>query len=167
LASSPFNTPITLRQVQKSKKNIEDILQDQQQAVDPALAVEIRRLAKAAESNTAELIQVKRDLGRTKYAERVQKRRKAVKNTPLQSGGVLTVTEARRIVVQKEEDQLAKARRLVEAAEKKLEKQHKRWYFEAAKEARKWRMNSRLAPVELYESGRPICLVKIVSSRVG
>jgi hypothetical protein len=46
-----------------------------------------------------ELVQTKRDLGQTKYTERVQKQRRALKNTPLQSRGVLTVAEGRAIVV--------------------------------------------------------------------
>jgi len=88
-------------------------------------------------SQGSELIQLKRDLGRTKMAEEIKRRRKAYKNTPLQSGGVLTMAEGREMVAQRHEDDVAKARKLVEATDLKARNARKRCFKEAAKEARK------------------------------
>jgi hypothetical protein len=76
-----------------------------------------------------------------------------MKNTPLQSGGVLTVAEGRRMVQQREEDQVAKAMRVIEAAELKLKNATKKNAFEAAKKARKWRLTGVLLPAEVHETG--------------
>jgi hypothetical protein len=99
------------------------------------------------------MIQTKRDLGRTRYTEETQKKRRAMKNTPLQSGGVLTVAAGRHMVQQREEDEVAKARKVVKAADDKHKKTLKKGGFKAAKLARKWRMLGKLAPVEVYEKG--------------
>jgi hypothetical protein len=63
-----------------------------------------------------------------------------MKNTPLQSGGVLTVEQGRRMVVQRQEDAVAKARQLVQAVELKDRNVRKKVFFEAAKVTRKWRL---------------------------
>ncbi|KAH6844713.1 hypothetical protein B0I37DRAFT_355255 [Chaetomium sp. MPI-CAGE-AT-0009] len=62
------------------------------------------------------------------------------------SGGVLTVTQARHIVRQREDQELEKARRLVQAAQLKEENAVKRWNLEVAKEARKWRVGQEATP---------------------
>lgn len=155
LMSSPFTTPLTLRQMNKVADKLETTLHEDQN-LDPEFAGDLSRFIRGSLTNVTELIQTKRDLARTKLAERVQKQRRAMKNSSLQSGGVLTVAEGRQMVQQREEDQLAKAKRLVEAAELKARNARKRWYFEAAKEARKWRLTGRLDPVEVVdkEGGR-------------
>ena len=56
------------------------------------------------------------------------------------------------MVRQREEDQLAKARRMVEAAELKALNARKRVFEEAAKEARKWRASERLDRAEVVDS---------------
>ena len=75
-----------------------------------------------------------------------------MKNTPLKSGGVLTVADGRRMVEKRGEDQVAKARRILEAAETKARNARKKVFLEAAKEARKWRLLGKLSPVAVYES---------------
>ena len=65
--------------------------------------------------NAAELLQTRRDLGRTKAAEHLNKMRRAGKNQRLQTGGVLKVAEGRRMALAKEIDEeklLKKAARL-------------------------------------------------------
>jgi hypothetical protein len=159
LFSSPFSTPITIRQINKVADKLENTLQEDN-TIDPEFAEDISRFIRGSLTNVTELVQTKRDLGRTKYAEQVQRRRRALKNTPLQSGGVLTVAQGRRMVQQREEDQLAKARRVVEAAELKAHNARKRCFFEAAKEARKWRLLGKLLPAEVSESGVGCRLLK-------
>ncbi|KAI1106884.1 hypothetical protein F4804DRAFT_299367 [Jackrogersella minutella] len=122
--------------------------------ITPEAARDINRIVKASISNTAELILAKRDLGRARNAERVRKQRRAVKNTPLKSGGVLTGADDRAMVKQREDNLLEEARRIVEAAELKLKNDHKKWYFEAAKKARKWRIIGKLDPAVVYETGK-------------
>jgi hypothetical protein len=83
------------------------------------LARDIRAFLKGAQHNTAEMIQAKRDLGRTQYAEKLQKERKSLRRLHLQSGGVLTVEDGRNMVKEREKEELAKARRLIERTEKR------------------------------------------------
>lgn len=78
---------------------------------DPDLRYEICRFIRGSLTLATELIQTKRNLGRTKMAEHLAQQHKALKNTPIHSGGVLTVAQGREMVRQKEEDQLAKARK--------------------------------------------------------
>ena len=60
--------------------------------------------------------------------------------------------EGREMVRQKEEDQVAKARRIVEAAELKAHNARKCCFEEAAKEARKWRTSGKLDRAEVCDS---------------
>ena len=108
----------------------------------------------------SELIQTKRDLGRTKLAERLAKQRKALKNTQLNSGGRLYVTNGREMLVRREEDEVAKARKLVEAAELRAHNALKRWFEEAAKEARRWRSIGKLNRAEVCDSDHGSRLLK-------
>ncbi|KJZ69918.1 hypothetical protein HIM_10703 [Hirsutella minnesotensis 3608] len=110
--SSPFNTPLTVRQVHKVAWAIEKGLEDVGN-VSPELAHDMSRFIKGSLSNVAELLQTKRDLGRTRYAEKIANRRRAMKNKVLQSGGVLTVQEGRAMVRRREQDELDKAREMI------------------------------------------------------
>ena len=56
------------------------------------------------------------------------------------------------MVQQKEIDEVAKARKVVEAAELKANNARKRWFFEAAKKARKMRLDGRLKPAEVVDT---------------
>ena len=120
----------------------------------------LARFIKGSLILSSELVQTRRDLSRTQLAEKRRRQGKARKNTPLQSGGTLNVDLARNMIVQREEEELAKARRIIEAAEKKQHLRHKIWRYEAAKKATAWRIDGRLPPYELYESGRSVRCVK-------
>ena len=168
LHSSPFSTPITLRQMNKIankvKKNFDNIkitCGEENLGDLGSLGKDVERFVKGALTNTAELIQTKRDLGRTRYAEQIQKQQRALKNSQLQSGGVLTVDQGREMVLQRKESELIKAMKVVEAAQLKARNASKRCFNDAAKEARKWRITGRLDPAEIYESGRECRFLKL------
>jgi len=76
LFSSSFSTPITLRQVNKVADQIQGELDDME-VPDDTLRNNIEGLIGGSIANTAELIQTKRDLGRTKLAQELRKRQKA------------------------------------------------------------------------------------------
>ncbi|KAI6778341.1 transposase [Emericellopsis cladophorae] len=151
LASSDFETPVTLRQINKVANRIGEALHEIDDDLDNDFSWDIDRFIRGALTTAAELVQVKRDLSRTKKAELMQRQRRAMKNRPLQSGGVLTVAEARDMVVQRDEDALVKAQRLVDAAQKKLRNLYKRNAEGAAKKARKWRMDKVTDTLEVYD----------------
>ncbi|OWT42328.1 DDE superfamily endonuclease domain-containing protein [Pochonia chlamydosporia 170] len=151
LQSSPFSTPVTLRQMNKVADKVTRVIREDEN-LDPDLRYEMSRFIRGSLSLATELIQTKRDLGRTKMAEHLAQQRKALKNSPLQPGGVLKVAQGREMVRQRAEDQLAKARRMVEAAELKALNARKRVFEEAAKEARKWRASERLDRAEVVDS---------------
>ncbi|ODA78131.1 hypothetical protein RJ55_06735 [Drechmeria coniospora] len=110
--SSPFRTPVTLRQMNKVAWKIKD-----QMSLLPDL-----------------------DDG---FKDNID----SMKNKQLQSGGVLTVVQARGMVREMKNDELAKARRVVERAEKQHHNGCKKWFMEAAKISRKWRIEGRLQPI--------------------
>ena len=87
---------------------------------------------------STELLQTMRDLKRTKLAEEIRQQQKAYSKRPLQTGGVLPVSEGRAMVEHFKEDERAKAEALIKRLDEKLHKQHEKWYFEAAKKARDW-----------------------------
>ncbi|KAM4060315.1 DDE superfamily endonuclease [Hirsutella rhossiliensis] len=124
--SSPFETPLTLRQINKVADKLDLVLEDDK-SLDPDFSHDLSRFIRGSLSLATELVQTKRDLGRTKMAERIQKQRKAMKNIQLQSGGVLSVAQGREMVQQRGDDQIAKARKVVEDAEKKAHNARKRW----------------------------------------
>ncbi|KAI1174238.1 hypothetical protein F4777DRAFT_580160 [Nemania sp. FL0916] len=124
------------------------------ETLDPTLAKAIARFLEGSVTNTAELLQVKRDLGRTRVAEKLARDRRAAKNTPLQTGGVLTVRDGREMVVHKAEDELAKARRAVEAADLRHYNARKRFFYEVAKKAGYWRLTGKLKPAYVVTSDR-------------
>jgi hypothetical protein len=113
LQSSSFSTPVTLRQMNNVADKVPKVIKEDED-LDPDLRYEMSRFIRGSLFLATELIQTKRDLGRTKMAEHLAQQRKALKNTPLHSGGVLTVGQGRGMVRQREEDQLAKARKIIE-----------------------------------------------------
>ena len=60
------------------------------------------------------------------------------------------------MVIQKEEDRLAKARKLVEAAEQKTHNKVKILFSDTAKEAHRWRISGKLKAYEIHKSGKGI-----------
>ncbi|OWT42563.1 DDE superfamily endonuclease domain-containing protein [Pochonia chlamydosporia 170] len=133
--SSPFETPLTLRQVNKLANNIMEAV-DEFPDLMASISTDIDRYVRGTLAMSTELVQTKRDLGRTKLAETVAKRRRAMKNKTLQTGGVLTVAEGRRMVQRRVDADLAAARRRVQAAEQRARNGYKRWFEATAKEAR-------------------------------
>jgi len=117
--------------------------------LDEAFFEEFLLFLKGSVSNTTELLQVKRDLGRTRYAEEVRRQRRAVKNVQLQAGGVLTVEQGRAMAKKREENDLVKAQRIVDAAKDALLRKYKRMGEEVAGRARGWRWRGKLDPCEV------------------
>ncbi|KAK3686099.1 hypothetical protein B0T22DRAFT_443199 [Podospora appendiculata] len=153
--SSLFQTPLTLRQINKVADKLTEVLKEDE-AFDDDFGYDLTRFIRGSLVLAAELVQTNRELGRTKMAEAIAKQRRAMKEVTLNSGGVLTVEEGRQMVVQREEDSLAKARRMVEVAEQRYKTRVKDTYFDAAKEARKWRIEGKLQPCEIYEFGKVV-----------
>lgn len=149
--SSPFQTPLTLQQINQVAYSLECVLEDDD-TLDPDFAYNLSQFIHGSLVAATELVQTKRDLRRTRLAEATARARRNMQNTPLQSGGVLTVAEGRAMVAQKKEDDLVKARKIVKAAELRAHNALKRAFAAAAKEARKWRLTGRLAPAEIVES---------------
>jgi hypothetical protein len=158
-SSSPFSTPLTFRQMNKVANNLETVLKRDGE-VNPTFAHDLTKFIKGSLTMATELIQTKRDLGRTRKAEDTRKRRRLIKNTPLQTGGVLTVADAREMIQHREEDEVEKARKILEAAEAKVRRAYKRWFEEAAKEARKWRISGKLLPANVYDSELGLRILK-------
>ncbi|KJZ70102.1 hypothetical protein HIM_10505 [Hirsutella minnesotensis 3608] len=154
--SSPFRTPVTLRQMNKVAWKIKDRM-SLHPDLDDEFKDDIDRFLSGALAQGTELVHTLRDLGRTQLAEQTAKRRRSLKNKQLQSGGVLTVAQARGMVQEMKNDELAKARRVVERAEKQHYNGCKKWFMEAAKISRKWRIEGRLQPMYVIDypgSGR-------------
>lgn len=157
-SSSPFNTPVTLRQMHKVADKLEAVIFDG--GIDPETSAILARFIKGSMTTATELIQTKRDLGRTRYAEDVARRRRAGKNTRLQSGGVLTVQEARSMLEVRQQDEDAKVQAKYEALMAKRERARRQVAEDAAKQARAWRNTGRLGRAEIYEDGMPMRLLK-------
>ncbi|KJZ69210.1 hypothetical protein HIM_11410 [Hirsutella minnesotensis 3608] len=156
LQSSPFDTPVTLGQMHKTASHLEDCLIAAEDCNDGSILLEndflvsMGQFIRGAISNSTELIQTKRDLGRTRLAEKTRQLRRAMKNTPLQSGGVLTVAQGRQMAARKGEIEFQRAQRKVEASRARYDNALKRWYSEAAKKARAMRMARQLGEMLVY-----------------
>lgn len=120
----------------------------------------INKFIKGALTNTAELIQAKIDLGRTRHAERVKKQRRNTRNYQLQHGGILEVEKARHMIKDRADEEEAKLRRKIKARERKQQQQFKAWFNATAKRARRMRLEGRLQPLYIYEAGRPVCRMR-------
>ena len=86
----------------------------------------------------------------------MQQQRRAMKNRP-QSGGTLTVEEARHMVAQRDENALVKAQRLVDTAHNMLRNLYKRNAEGAAKKARKWRRDKVTDTLEAHDESGALC----------
>ncbi|KJZ69758.1 hypothetical protein HIM_10841 [Hirsutella minnesotensis 3608] len=149
LQSSPFNTPVTLRQLKKIAYDLQT--QAKEEDFNPALKRTLDQFVRGALTQGTELLYTMRDLKRTKMAEEVTRRRRSQKNQQLKAGGVLTVDHARKIVRQKDDDALEKARKIVERADAQMRNMYKKWFGEAAKVARKYRLDGRLEPLYIVD----------------
>ena len=148
--SSPFQTPHTLRQLNKVADVLTEELCDDD--FDHRFRYNLGRFIRGSLTQATELVQTRRDLSRTRYAEYVQNRRRVMKNTPLKAGGLITVKEARRMAQKRQEAEQAKILAAAEAAERRKQQRHQRIAFEAAKKARRWRNEGILRPVEIRDA---------------
>ncbi|KID93241.1 transposase, partial [Metarhizium majus ARSEF 297] len=148
--SSDFETPTTLRQIHKVADRLQEVIEEDT-TLEPEFTYNIGRFIRGSLIAATELIQIKRDLGRTKSAQILSQQRRAMKNRPLKTGGVLTVDDGREMVQQKVNNDISLARRVVKAAEKKHHNFAKRVFFEAAKKARQWRRTSVLDSLEIWD----------------
>ncbi|KJZ70720.1 hypothetical protein HIM_09904 [Hirsutella minnesotensis 3608] len=82
-SSSPFETPLTLRQMNKVADRLETSLREDD-GLNSDLRRDLGRFIWGSLSLATELVQTKRDLGRTKMAERTQQQRRSMKNAQLQ-----------------------------------------------------------------------------------
>jgi hypothetical protein len=158
-SSSVFSTQSHYGMQKKMRDNILLFL-DENPELNPDFSHAVAKSMDGFVINTAELVQTKRNLGRTQYAEREAKRRRSQKNYHLQYGGIMSVETGRFQVAQREDDELQKAIAIVEAAEIRKKQLYKRVSFEAAKKARKWRIDKVLLPAEVYETGRNCRLLR-------
>lgn len=85
-SSSPIGTPHTYRHLQKSAHKVDDLIGDllSPSGITTDEANLVRGFIKGSLTTAAELLQAKRDLGRTKYAQEIEARRRASKNYRLQ-----------------------------------------------------------------------------------
>ncbi|KFG81468.1 transposase [Metarhizium anisopliae] len=151
LSSSPFDTPYTVRHLKKVASKIDD-LQEALGELQPALKTEMDRFIRGALVQSTELRQTMRDLARTKMAEDLRKQRKVGKNRPLQSGGVITVSDGRRMVRQSDKNALEAARQMVERAAVRSRNALKRQFEATAKIARKKRLDGVLEPLYIVDA---------------
>lgn len=152
-SSSTEATPTTIRQFNKIADRITSSLFDPDLNLAAEDAVRLGRFIKGSLVAANELMQTKRDLGRTKLAERVNKSRRATKNYHLQSGGVLTVADGREMVRKRADAEVQKARRIVQRFEDNELRELKKWHFAAASLARKWRLSGKLGRYDIWETG--------------
>ncbi|CAG9953466.1 unnamed protein product [Clonostachys rosea f. rosea IK726] len=152
-SSSEITTPTNYRQLNKSANKIERVIFSDP-SFSPSKARLLGRFVRGALFSAATGVQMQRDLSRTKYATAVRAQKRNAKNYRLQSGGILKVSEARNMVIQRKEDDIAKAKAVLDRYAKKLHNTAKKGYFEAAKKAREWRRIGILDPLEILETGR-------------
>ena len=121
--SSPFSTPIALRQMHRAAIRLEDQITTAEEFNDGSMLLEGDFLAsmgqfiRGAIANSTELLQTKSDLGRTKLAEETRRKQRAMKNMSLKLGGVLTIAQGRELAARKAEVELQKAQRKIDVAE--------------------------------------------------
>lgn len=90
--SSPFSTLMTLRQLNKVAYWLtEDLCDDD---FDDRFRGNLNNFIRGSLIQATELVQTRRDLSRTSYAQLVQNKRRSIKNTPLKPGGTISVREA-------------------------------------------------------------------------
>ncbi len=152
--SSPFVTPKNLRQLNKLANDMVYTAKSVSEFHE-GLSHDLDRFVRGSLKMATELVQTKRDLSRTKLAETIARKRRAGKNTSLQSGGILTVEQGREMVAQEAEKASVELMKQIVQMEAKYMNLVKKAVFEAAKEARRWRVVGRLARIQVEDgSGR-------------
>ena len=84
-------------------------------------------------------------------AEEICRQQRLTKQRHLQSGGVLTVAQGRSMIQQREENELQRAQRIVNQAHLRYQKLCQKAFSEAAKKAKKFRLEGRLQPMYLID----------------
>ena len=126
--SSDFETPTTLRKINKVADKISEVL-EADDSIDDDFAYNISRFVCGTLIAASELVQTKRDLGRTKAAQILAQQRSASKNRPLKSGGILSVADGRQMVKKKDEGRAQELQRTLNATKKKECNFQKRIFF--------------------------------------
>jgi hypothetical protein len=95
-----------------------------------------------------------RGLSRTRLAEqmRSERARYSTNRRPLQSGGILTVEDGRHMVRQSDDDERAKAERLLKRLEEKDSEMCKKWVDAAVKIVCVWRKEGKLKPLYIVDA---------------
>ena len=148
--SSPFTIPQNLRQINKLARDIQHMV-SREDRLHEGMVFDIENFVEGSLQIATELVQVKRDLGRTEMAKLIARKRRAGKNTTLKSGGILTVEDGRAMVSQQDEDSVSKAQKIVDRAHARYVSATKRAGLDAAKMARKWRFIGRLSRLEIHD----------------
>jgi hypothetical protein len=157
--SSDFETPTTLRQINKVANKLGNFIQEDEE-IDDELRYNLDRFIRGALISATELVQTKKDLSRTRAAEIASLRRRASKNRPLKTGGILSIKDGRRMVTQRAVDEYGLLKRRTEALDKKARNAAKKRFEDAAKKARKLRMEGRLSPLEVYDGSGVVRLLR-------
>ncbi|KAI0975352.1 hypothetical protein F4678DRAFT_484989 [Xylaria arbuscula] len=138
MSSSHMPAPTSLEHVNKAASHIVQGLLELEN-IDINLALKICGFIKGAIQNATELLQVQVDLAN------------AAKNAPPESEGVSTGAVGRQMVQQPTGDEVAEARRIIEASEQRYRKAAKHAFNEAAKTARKWRLSGQLSQAVIWD----------------
>jgi hypothetical protein len=143
-------TPLTIRSLKRQSEFLyENAPQD-----DPEFTEVLDKFIRGSVLHSTERLQSMRDLSRTRLAEQMRSER-ARYNTSrrsLQTGGILTMEDGRQMVRQTEDDERAKAERLLRRLEEKDSKMRKKWVEAAAKMARAWRKGGKLKPLYIVDA---------------
>ncbi|KAI1288715.1 hypothetical protein F5Y03DRAFT_379442 [Xylaria venustula] len=138
MSSPPVPAPKSLEHVHKAASHIVQGLLNLEN-VDINLALQICGFIKGAILNATELLEAQVELAN------------AAKNIPLESEEVSPVADDCQMVQEPTEEELAEARRIIEASEQRYRKTAKHVFQEAAKTARKWRLSGQLSPAVIWD----------------
>ena len=87
----PFSTPLTIRRLNRLRNHILETLSND---LDTNLTHKIEKFIYGAKVQAIQLIQIKKDLSRTKLAESARQMARAEKNRQLQHGEIMSVYDA-------------------------------------------------------------------------
>jgi len=108
-------TPLTIRSL---KRQCEFLYENAPQD-DPEFTEVLGKFIRGTILQGTELLQCKRDLSRTRLAEKMRSERAMYNRRSVQSGGTLTIEGGRHMVHQLDDDERAKAERLLKRLEEK------------------------------------------------
>jgi hypothetical protein len=120
----------------------------------------IKRFTNGAMIQGIELTQVRKDLVAKKTRDTEREARRNRLNQRIQKGGVLSVENARKMVINAEEEARKKAEKVSIQSQVSQEELVRQSVFTAAKKARIWRLAGRLQPLYVKDSNKPGRLLK-------